>query len=306
MRRASIAAGCLALVLTANSAVRAATISVDGNLSDWGVTVADNNGSTYAPSGLLGSHVEDTNDLDDNYYLGPNWGGQNYDAEFMGVARGTGVQRNLLYVAISTGQRPDNGFANYSPGDLRLVGMGANQTPFTLGIEFGGGAGGGTGSAITEGANGTTFVLNGNGVTTGVTHHATGLLAGSIWLNPTWILDPIAPGGPVQIQAGTGTYLGMVDYIFTRNSVTSQHSIFELALDLTQLPLGFGLQSAHWRPSCGNDELDVAFTPQLLTTSSGQEPLVPEPGTWALWTAGAVFLGAWQARRRTVRNPCTG
>jgi hypothetical protein len=44
----------------------------------------------------------------------PLFGGQPFDAEFLGV----GVDGNTLRVAIVSGQETGNGFSNYSPGDL--------------------------------------------------------------------------------------------------------------------------------------------------------------------------------------------
>src|SRR5262245_49914619 len=66
-----------------------AAIVVNGNLSDWGVTVADNDASSWGvPAGTgtntVGTftyfyHQEDQSDTSgDSYFLGPNYGGQNY------------------------------------------------------------------------------------------------------------------------------------------------------------------------------------------------------------------------------------
>ena len=50
----------------------------------------------------------------------------------MGVA----LQGNVMYIAIVTGQRPDNGLMRYSPGDIYMT------TPVgVVGIEVGGGVG---------------------------------------------------------------------------------------------------------------------------------------------------------------------
>src|SRR3569623_1864256 len=131
----------------------ASPIQVDGDLSDWDVVVSDGNESNFYhlnPSiGLLGYHRDDQSDsAGDGGYLGPHYGGQNYDAEFMGVA----LQDSMLYVAIVTGQRPDNGLERYSPGDILIV-----TSNGLFGIEVGGGKGGNNGSAITELALDTTM-----------------------------------------------------------------------------------------------------------------------------------------------------
>lgn len=83
----------------------ASPITVDGNLSDWGAAVWDSNESNFyhlsSSIGLLGFVREDQSDsAGDSGYLGPHYGGQNYDAEFMGVA----LQGSTLYMAIVSGQ----------------------------------------------------------------------------------------------------------------------------------------------------------------------------------------------------------
>jgi hypothetical protein len=264
-----------ALLIGAGPAL-ATPILVDGDLSDWGVSVADNDGTDYSGliSGLLGYMVEDQSDTaGDAGFVGPNVGGQNYDAEFLGAT----LQGTTLFLALLSGQRPDNGLARYAPGDFyfRVKGGG------TYGIEVGGGAGGGTGTTITEGANGSSYTLNANGFTTAHTSHTT-RQAGSIWKDPTWYFDPIAPGAATQMITGTGTLVGNADFVFTRNTFTSQHSIIELSLDTTLLDW-FDVESIEWRPSCGNDELD----PDVET---------PEPGLVGL--LGMALVGcAWLRRR---------
>lgn len=100
----------------------------------------------------------------------PNVGGQNYDAEWMG----TGLEGDTLYLAILSGQRPDNGFGNYAPGDLRLVVKNNGAFVAEFAIEMGGGVGGysGTGgnselggTTIKQGYTGSTYVLNDSGTT---------------------------------------------------------------------------------------------------------------------------------------------
>lgn len=272
----------------------AATITVDGDLSDWGVTVADSNNSNFSSPasniGLLATFEEDQNDNTNNLYLGPNYGGQNYDAEFLGVA----LQNTTLFVAIATGQRPDNGLKNYSPGDIHLTIDGQ-----TYGIEVGGGVGGGAGTMITEGADGSTYNLNSNGYTTGYGTTAAAQTAGSVWVGADWINDPIAPYSPVQMQInGASSQVATADYAYTRNSVTSQHAIIELALDVTNLmdEDGEGLIGIHWSPSCGNDIVHALFTASLETQ-------IPEPGSALVWLSGfGVMAGMRYRRKRRTRT----
>jgi hypothetical protein len=275
------------------SAASASAITIDGNLSDWGVTVADGNNSNFSsPSatiGLVSAFTEDQNDFaGDSGYVGPNYGGQNYDAEFMGVA----LQGNVMYIAIVTGQRPDNGLMRYSPGDIYMT------TPVgVVGIEVGGGVGGGAGGVVTEGDAGSTYNLSSNGYTQSYGTTDAAQTAGSVWANADWIPDPIAPGSPVQMDInGASSKIADADYAYTRNTQTSQHSVIELALDLTNLldEDGNGSIGIHWSPSCGNDIVTAFFQVSVPITSTE----IPEPGSALVWLIGVGMIGAMRARRR--------
>lgn len=290
--RPFVFAATLGLGVTLSGA-GASAITIDGNLSDWGVTVADGNNSDFSsPSatiGLVSTFTEDQNDFAGNGgYVGPNYGGQNYDAEFMGVA----LQGKTMYLAIVSGQRPDNGIANYSPGDIYMT------TPVGIvGIEVGGGVGGGAGGLITEGDAGSTYNLNSNGYTQSLGTTNAAQTAGSVWANADWIQDPIAPGSPVQMDInGASTKVADADYAFTRNSQTSQHSVIELALDLTNLldDDGNGSIGIHWSPSCGNDIVTALIHVSAPITTTE----VPEPGSALVWLLGVGAIGAIRARQR--------
>lgn len=283
--------GAVGLALALSSApVSAATITVDGNLSDWGITVADNNGSNFSNLanniGLLTSFTEDQSDTaGDGGYVGPNYGGQNYDAEFLGMA----LQGTMLYVAIVSGQRPDNGLQRFAPGDINLTIDGVNY-----GIEVGGG----NGSLVATGAAGATFNLNSNGFTTSVGSTNVAQTAGSVWTNVDWIQDPIAPQTDVQMQVtGTSTQIGNADYVYTGNTVTTQHSIIELALDISNLlgEDGQGVIGIYWSPSCGNDVVQAFQLAAVPTTE------VPEPGTSLVWLLGVGAMAGVRYRRKLRR-----
>ena len=260
-----------ALGLVGNQA-GAGTLTVDGNLSDWGFHVADNNGSTFVPAagiGLIGIQVHDHNDNGGlNAPLDVYSGGQKFDAEMLAAA----VQGGKLFIAISTGQRPDNGFTNYAPGDIKIDTSGG-----VYGVEVGGGMGGGSGSAITDWRPGSSYTMN-QGFTTGYIATPAAQTAGSVWFNPYFNFFQ-------QMQIPGATFVGNSDYIFTRNTVTSQHAIIELSIPLSF----FGtnqLQNISWAPSCDNSYLTINCSP------------VPEPSSVVLAMLGS--LGAcWMIRRRS-------
>ena len=85
-----------ALTLASASAL-SAPMQVDGNLADWGVSVQDSRNAhpasvfstvnVGAGNKLFSYSIEDTNDLAGHgFYLGPQYGGQDYDVEFMAAA----------------------------------------------------------------------------------------------------------------------------------------------------------------------------------------------------------------------------
>ena len=127
-----------AFLLAIAGKASALPIVVDGDLTDWGVTISDNNSSVYSVGDPSISYVvEDTDDNSNSYAVGPNYGGQNYDAQFLGIT----VHNNILNIGIASGQRPDNGLRNYSPGDIYIdingiiYGMGSNTISIVTDIQ---------------------------------------------------------------------------------------------------------------------------------------------------------------------------
>lgn len=324
------------------SASASATMSVDGNLADWGVTVVDtpatgtcsNTSSTnaaichntdYSPVAavgtghilagggkLLGFTVQDGNDTSNNYgnapgYLAPYYGGQNYDAEFLGIAQENGK----LYVTIVTGQRPDNGSTEWGPGDLRMavssLGGPANGT---YGVELGGGTATSatSGTAITTvGGNGSTYSMNSEGYTSGVTS-LSGQTVGSIWkqgasvnaTTGTMFLPGVVNTEATQIdQNHHGSAAGAVDAIYeTRNDYGTQHNIIELELDIasllqttdTSLWTAYSL-NLEWGPDCGNDLIVSGV--QFAAND------IPEPASFSILLLG-LGAAAWKRRRKAA------
>jgi hypothetical protein len=307
LSRLAIVLCCGIAFVAARPSLAGFVATVDGNLSEWGITVADNNGSVYAglanPSSgrttLGGSdlfyHVEDQNDKAPiTGYLGPDYGGQDYDAEFLGMV----LNGSTMSLALVTGQRPDNTLTNYSPGDLLI-----KTSTGIYGIEVGGDP---VSTVVNGGDPGITFNIKGNGYTQGYATSAGTTwgtppsvapdalqVAGSIWKDPIWLYDPIYEFKPAQQLAPTTlTAFGQATYRYTLNSVTSQHAIIELAFDA----MGMGsIYSVRWAPGCGNDELQVNF-------EEGGRLVTPEPSAFAVWGLGALCVFGLRRSRRCPRS----
>jgi hypothetical protein len=298
----------LAGALTLGAFLAAGPPEAQASLADWGIVVGDNNDTSYNGVVLSGgptTHhggdiygryavgtttaaftyqymIEDYNDNSGvGGTVGPNQGGQNYDAEFIGVA----VVGGELKIAILTGQMPAGPGANpaseFSPGDIRIE----TTTPDVFGIEVGGG-----------GTDGKTWAIHPtNGSTTGSSTHSTGQVAGSLWKNSDWIYETVAPNStPVQIKNGTGTNTGNASS-FSYTAVSAQHAFIELTISLA----GFGgstLTQFSWAPSCGNDI--VFILGEGITTNI---VVVPEPSSMCLLAmAGFGFLAARPRRRKVA------
>lgn len=296
----SFGAGLLATAtMMAMTVVAHAMPTVDGNASDWGVTVADANGSSFPTT--VYSMTEDTSDFHgDSGYVGPNYGGQNYDVEYMAAQ----VHGTRVYLLMVSGLRPDNGLKRFGPGDIRV----RNGSGTIYGIEIGGGVGGGDGSMLIEGQKGSTYKLRNNGYTISHADADAAQTTGSIWKDVTWVQDPINPKTPVQFEIDAnserldinGAY-SPVEYRYTRDTQTDEHSVIEMSFDLrTFIDIGHnGLLDIEWGPSCGNDVLHVTIPIPTLSTVTLLD--VPEPGAILTFSLALAGLGGVAAKRRRTR-----
>ncbi len=301
----------VALFSTAvSSAIAAPTLSsfaANGSLSEWGVASdfsnLQNNAGNQCTASAIASigatfACERYAGTDNTGYLGPQYGGQNYDVAFMGLA--TNSARNALYFGLVSGQRPDNGMNSYSPGDLFFKLNGVNYV-----IEMAGGAGhSGAGlAAQTLGATGSTYTLNGQGYTSNVANPVNANQTfGSIWrvtdgTTRTGVLNSSNTGRPIQFEASANaSQVGTATAAYsTRDSLSGQYATYELSLDLMTFGLGgLGAQvsavEAYWGPSCYNDYLEQSIE---FARPSNQ---TPEPGTLALF--GAALAGLLARRKR--------
>lgn len=95
--------------LFAGAANSYASIDINGDLSDWGVTPGPYGASDWIPSSGILYTEEDQN----TWYLNPGWGGQKYDAEAIYYKKEDG----MVYVAIVTGH-PATGYGTHVPCDI--------------------------------------------------------------------------------------------------------------------------------------------------------------------------------------------
>ena len=189
----------------------AAAITVDANLTDWGVT-----GAPWTPGAGINASIEDQTGSG-AFYLNPGWGGQAYDAE----ALYTTIRDNKLYVALVTGHNPltlnNPGGNSYGAGDF----------------------------AFDFGKNGSyEAAINFNHRTGNNTYEST-FVQGGFYQNATWNLGlwsrpgvlatnavPADPSHPTSLR--TGTLVGQAQLAYTTTAVNG-HYFYEMSLDLGML-----------------------------------------------------------------------
>ena len=84
--------------------------------------------------------------------------------------------------------------------------------------------------------------------------------------------------------------MGTADFYFSRDALTTQHSIIEVAIDFSMFD-GATIQSVEWAPSCGNDLLYVPLNME------GPTP-IPEPSSLALLGLGGLGMIGWRRKRK--------
>ncbi|WP_404358633.1 PEP-CTERM sorting domain-containing protein [Methylotuvimicrobium sp. KM1] len=244
-------------------------ITVDGDLSDWGIQQTEQASDWLPNAGVHYTIQDQTGGL--GVRLGAGYGGQAYDAEAL-YAHLTDTH---LFIALATGHNPEtaqNPSANsFGAGDFALD-FGLNGV-YELGINV-------KPSWDTFGIAGGVY---------GVTEWAYGLWEDDTLTgykksdHPTSIIDGILLGQSVMAISGPKTGYG--------EWASDKHYFYEVALGLDLLrTAGWGGESfnVHWTQMCANDSIIV------------DPPSVPEPEVVSLLLLGLIGT-AWARLRKNIQ-----
>ncbi len=192
-------------------------------------------------------------------YVGPGWGGQAFDVEYLGLQ----FDGNNLYFGLQTGFDPVNGSGIYDPGDFALDVDNDGNYDYALDFSF-------------NSSNEVTF---------------------SLYENPVWIdgmynqhaeADPFENTNTNDLLASFGGAFGMHSNL-PSNVDGGISYVLEGGFDMSLLtgytggPIGI-----HWTMECGNDFLNYSASPSP----------VPEPASMILLGSGLLGLAAAGRRKR--------
>ena len=271
----------IALSLSILPVVQAANITVDGDLSDWGLHT-NGNINDWTASSSLGTSLKRALE-DDN---APGRGGQAYDAE----ALYSFMDATNLYIALVTGLDPnrlnDPSQNTYGPGDLAIDFTNFGNTgSFEFGIQ------------------------------------TTGPDQGKIYQDVSWGLGlwdvndkeskksglPANPNHPTSIIEGTGNWVGNAILEYTETAfknmgeyTNNKHYVIEAAIPLVAFTGFSGAFTLHWTMNCANDTIQLMSSLPALGLITHNRTSVPEPATLALIALGMLGLTTSQRKRPTT------
>lgn len=194
-------------------------------------------------------------------YVGPGWGGQSFDAEYLFYKQ----EGNLLSIGVQSGfdlvaGEQVYGDREYFSGDLALA---FNGGAYDHAVDFGWETKDYDGDYVTAAAD------------------AAGLYSVTSWNNDIYF----TVSSPFAMESGS--FLSGISTTSGSAALADGVSFYRTAtIDLASLGFDVNSFSAHWTMSCGNDMVEGSAD---VTTS------VPEPGALLLMAGG--LLGLFGGRR---------
>ncbi len=226
-------------------------------------------------------------DTGDNWYVGPGYGGQEYDVEKLGLF----IQDDVLYLGLQTGFEINYKEDGLDPGDI-AIDVGSDGT-YEFALRF-----------SDDGSN--SSFLNQSSVTTNTVYNAS-LDIFSIDNNSEWDTGYTGFSSASPFKLYGGTEIGQSDvaayYREGGSSYDPYRNTLEAAIDFTTLTerladLGQSTTgdqfnvSLHWTMECGNDYLTQSYIYNSPPNNDPPGSPVPEPQTFLMFGIGLIGLGA--------------
>ena len=237
----------------------------------------------WADDGWGTPFADDDSSGSGNYYVGPGWGGEDFDAEYLYSK----IDGDTLYIGLQTGFNVDSGVVNYSgtnyyAGDIALS-FDGDDSVYEYAVDFGKF----TKDYYNHNVDADNPAADDN---SGDGEDDAGVYENVVWNNHVYdgftSSSPFAMGGgDVVAGAMTGTTSGY--------DAVSGSYYRTVAISLSALGVTAASAHAHWTMSCGNDEIDGAFS-HVPPPTGGNE--IMEPATFGLMGIGAFLLMAGRRR----------